>query len=103
MAILWDEIEPQQVLKNKLVFQSGLEPVTMQQRACNGFSYNRWLFQTPTLLCSNKFNLSSTIDTPLSAEDTQWVGDQHHSRYPPAGGKWYMAKTPEAIPELTQG
>lgn len=93
LAILWDEIEPSQVLHNKLVFQSGLEPVALQQSACNGFSYTKWLFQTPMLLCSNKFNFAGTKDCPLATEDTQWLEKNVIVVDPPPGGKWYKVKS----------
>ena len=92
LAILWDEIEPSQVLQNKMVFQSGLEQVALQQSACNGFAYMKWLFQVPMLLCSNKFDFKGTKEKPLPPEDTEWLQKNIIVVDPPSGGKWYKSK-----------
>jgi hypothetical protein len=89
MAILWDEIEPCQVLQNKMVFQSGLEAVTLQQSACNAHSYTKHLFEVPMLLCSNKFDFRGTEKHPLDPQDTQWLEQNIYVVDPPPGGKWY--------------
>ena len=81
------------MLYNKLVFQSGLEPVSLQQSACNGFSYSKWLYQTPMLLCSNKFNFAGSEEKPLAPEDTAWLHKNIVVVDPPAGGRWYKEKT----------
>jgi hypothetical protein len=90
LAILWDEIEPAQVLQNKLVFQSGLEPVSLQQSACNGFSYSKWLYRIPMIMCSNKFSFDKSQQKPSPPEDEQWLRQNIIAVYPPEGGKWYM-------------
>ena len=89
MAILWDEIEPCQVLQNKMVFQSGLEPVTLQQSACNAHSYTKHVFEVPMLLCSNKFDFRGTERNPLDPEDSQWLEQNIYVVEPPPSGKWY--------------
>ena len=89
LAILWDEIEPCQVLQNKMVFQSGLEPVMLQQSACNAHSYQKHLFEVPMLLCSNKFNFRGTERNPLDPEDTQWLEQNIYVVEPPPSGRWY--------------
>ena len=60
-CILWDEVTPEQMLANKMVFQSGPLPVTLAQSACNGFAYDKWLFGVPHILCSNIFPLDSAL------------------------------------------
>ena len=89
LAILWDEIEPCQVLQNKMVFQSGLDPVTLQQSACNAHSYTKHLFEVPMLLCSNKFDFRGTERNPLDPEDSQWLEQNIYVVDPPPSGKWY--------------
>ena len=89
MSILWDEIEPCQVLQNKMVFQSGLEAVTLQQSACNAHSYTKHLFEVPMLLCSNKFDFRGTEKHPLDPQDTQWLEQNIYVVDPPPSGKWY--------------
>jgi hypothetical protein len=89
MAILWDEIEPCQVLQNKMVFQSGLDPVTLQQSACNAHSYEKHLFEVPMLMCSNKFDFRGTEKKPLDPKDTQWLEQNIYVVDPPPSGKWY--------------
>jgi len=89
MAILWDEIEPCQVLQNKMVFQSGLDVVTLQQSACNAHSYAKHLFEVPMLMCSNKFDFRGTEKNPLDPQDTQWLEQNIYVVDPPPSGKWY--------------
>lgn len=90
LAILWDEIEPAQVLNNKMVFQSGLEMVSLQQSACNGFAYQKWLYRIPMILCSNKFHIEGTAEKPMPPEDIQWLRQNLIVCEPPDGGKWFM-------------
>ena len=89
MAILWDEIEPSQVLQNKMVFQSGLEPIMLQQSACNGHAFEKHLYEVPMLMCSNKFDFRGTEKKPLDPEDTQWLEQNIYVVDPPPSGKWY--------------
>ena len=102
LAILWDEIEPSQVLQNKMVFQSGLEQVALQQSACNGFAYMKWLFQVPMLLCSNKFDFKGTKEKPLPPEDTEWLQKNIIVVDPPSGGKWYKTRAESGVTDPDQ-
>lgn len=88
-AILWDEIDESQVLNNKLVFQSGLQPCAMQQSACNGFSYTKWLYRVPMILASNVFSFTGPAAKPLSQEHQQWLRANIIEAKLPAGLKWY--------------
>lgn len=72
-AILWDEADEAQVLNNKLVFQAGNTSVALSQSACNAFSYEKYLFAVPMILCSNVFSYTTSRGKKLSTEDTQWL------------------------------
>ena len=72
-AILWDEISEQQVLHNKLVFQSGTDDVVLGQSACNAWAYSKNLFRVPMILCSNTFSFTASGSKPLPAEDVDWL------------------------------
>jgi hypothetical protein len=90
MAILWDEVSEQQVLCNKLVFQSGLERCVLQQSACNGFSYSKWLFRVPMILCSNTFSFTGPPNKPLSMEDQDWLQQNIIAALLPQDVRWYL-------------
>lgn len=89
-AILWDEIEETQVLNNKLVFQSGLQVVTLGQSACNAFAYDVMLHAVPMILCSNTFNFAYSKGKPLQEEDAQWLRENVIEVELPKGVKWYI-------------
>lgn len=89
-AILWDEIEESQVLSNKMVFQSGLDMCVMQQSACNGFAYTKWLYRVPMLLCSNVFSFTGSTAKPLQPEHEQWLRGNIMVAELPSGAKWYL-------------
>ena len=90
-CILWDEVSPEQVLANKMVFQSGPMPVTLAQSACNGFAYDKWLFGIPHILCSNIFPLDAEPGPKprLSAEDIDWLNANLFVADLLPGEKWY--------------
>lgn len=97
LAILWDEIEESQVLGNKLIFQSGLDPVVLQQSACNVFAYSKWLFRIPMILCSNVFSFEGLPSKPLSPEDQQWLRQNIIEVKVPVGGTWYVKETDAGV------
>ena len=47
VAIVWDEIEEQQVLNNKQVFKAPAHIVTLGQSKCNQFAYSKLLHGIP--------------------------------------------------------
>lgn len=89
-AILWDEVDEQQVLCNKLAFQSGMQQVTLGQSACNAFAYSVYLFRIPMLLCSNTFSMTHSRGKILSQEDRQWLEQNIIEVQLPSGQKWYL-------------
>jgi len=74
-AILWDEIDEQQVLHNKKVFQAPAEPVTLGQSKCNQFAYSKLLHGVAMILCSNTFDYPSgeATNSKLNAMDRDWI------------------------------
>lgn len=89
-AILWDEIDEQQVLQNKLCFQSGLQVVTLGQSACNAFAYEVMLHAVPMLLCSNTFSMTTSRGKDLPPEDVQWLAENIIEVRLAPGMKWYL-------------
>ena len=72
-AILWDEADEAQVLSNKLVFQAGNTTVALSQSACNAFSYEKYLYAVPMILCSNVFSYTTSRGKKLNSEDEHWL------------------------------
>lgn len=91
-AILWDEVDEQQVLQNKLCFQSGLQIVTLGQSACNAFAYDVMLHAVPMLLCSNTFSMTTSGGKPLPKEDVQWLAENVIEVKLAPGEKWYLER-----------
>ena len=91
-AILWDEIDEQQVLKNKMVFQSPLQMVTLGQSQCNAFAYPVFLYAVPMLLCSNTFSMTHHGQKVLSEEDRNWLQDNVIEVRLPPGLSWYASE-----------
>ena len=99
-VIIWDEISPRQVLANEVVFQGGVNLVTMSQSRCNNFAYSVWLWQVPQVLCSNYFPL---VEIPadlasgregISAESADCLAANVMNAALARGQKWYIE--PEA-------
>jgi hypothetical protein len=74
-CIVWDEVTPEQVLANKLMFQSGPVALTLAQSACGAFQYDKYLYGIPQVLCSNEFVLegSSRKGHILTDEESDWL------------------------------
>lgn len=89
-AILWDEIDEQQVLQNKLCFQSGMQIVTLGQSACNAFAYEVLLHAVPMILCSNTFCMQVRNGKPLPEEDVQWLAENVIEVRLGPGEKWFL-------------
>ena len=89
-AILWDEISEQQVLHNKLVFQSGADSVMLGQSACNAFCYRKNLSMVPMILCSNTFSFTTSGGKPLSPEDAEWLAGNILDAQLPGNQAWYV-------------
>lgn len=89
-CILFDEVSSRQVLANKLVFQAGVDSLTLGQSACNAFSYTVWLFAVPMILCSNDFQMKDRPDSPMSAEDEEYLEHNVIDGSLPPGEVWYV-------------
>jgi hypothetical protein len=94
-AILWDEIDNQQVLKNKLAFQSPLQQVTLSQSACNAFAYSTFLYAVPMILCSNTFCMTTSEGKPLPEEDCDWLAENVIEVRLAEGLKWFLEEDEE--------
>lgn len=90
-AIFFDEIDERQVLNNKLVFQSPNVPVTLGQSACNAFSYQKYLFGVPLILCSNVFSFTGSGGKKLGDEDEQWLRHNLFFVELPEGVNWFLS------------
>ena len=55
--VLCDEITPQQVLKQKKLFQAGPAPISMGASATNCHAYKAWVHAERMVLCSNTWHL----------------------------------------------
>jgi hypothetical protein len=104
-AILWDEIDPVQVLSNKVVFQSGPMRVAFQQSACNAFAYSQWLWGVPHIFCTNAFPMESgarlSDGSLLSEEGADWLQQNVVVVRIPDGETWYEA-VPTTHRQLTE-
>lgn len=89
LAILWDEVDEAQVLSNKMIFQATNKVSALGQSACNAFAYERYLFGTAMILCSNTFNFTHSKGKPLSEEDQDWLTKNVFLAELPEGVKWY--------------
>jgi len=89
-AILFDEINEQQVLCNKVVLQAGPVPVALSQSACNQHRYERWLYQVACILCANEFKMS--VQEGLESEEqADWLQSNLMVAELPPGERWYGA------------
>jgi hypothetical protein len=90
-AIVWDEIDEQQVLANKKVFQASVDPVALGQSKCNQHAYKRWLHAVPMILCSNVFAWPDDEKCGLPSEDADWLRKNIIIAPVPDGGRWYVS------------
>lgn len=96
-GVVWDEASHQQVLANKLVFQSGPEMITLGQSGCNQFAYKRWFFAVPMVLCSNTFATSRKDDPKMSPEDEQWLQENIDDVRLEPGMTWFLQEPEIAL------
>lgn len=95
LAILWDEVDEAQVLQNKMIFQAPNKVQALGQSQCNAFSYERYLFGTAMLLCSNTFSFTHSRGKPLSKVDSDWLEKNVLVAELPEGMTWYIQSEPE--------
>ena len=86
-AIVFDEIDEQQVLANKLMFQCGPWPVQLSQSVCNQHAYERWFYGCAMILCSNTFRMTAAEGLSVEAED--WLTANVMDACLSAGEVWY--------------
>jgi hypothetical protein len=89
-CIVFDEVSSIQVLRNKMVFQAGVDPVVLGQSACNQHAYSVWLFGVPMILCSNDFQLKSREDSPMLDVDEEYLQHNIVDASLPDGECWFV-------------
>ena len=57
-CIVFDEVDVEQILGNKALFQAGKNVLELSQSKCGGFRYSVWPYQTAMICCSNNFPVS---------------------------------------------
>ena len=67
-AILMDEASPKFVVRHKALFQANVEGVQLQESKCQQYSTWRFLYGTPIIICTNRFNILE-----VSPEDRLWL------------------------------
>ena len=88
LCIIFDECSSQQVLANELVFQAGVDPVTLGQSACNVHAYEIWLHAVPMILCSNDFQMVSSNNEAMTQAEEDWLTTNIIDGSLPAGETW---------------
>jgi hypothetical protein len=54
-SIVFDEGSWELIHSNKMLFQAGVEPITMAQSPTQQFTYSCWVYAVPMIVCSNNF------------------------------------------------
>jgi len=103
-AILWDEIDEQQVLNNKMVFQAPAEPVTLGQSKWNQFGDVKLLHGVAMILCSNTFDYPRGDSTcsKLNAMDRNWITSNIYEVRLGEGEVWWEETTEERAERLSK-
>lgn len=97
-CILFDEVSSRQVLANKMVFQGGVDPVTLSQSACNAHSYDVWLHGVPMVLCSNDFQMEDRLGQPMSEDELDWLCANIVDASLPSGVTWFFEQESPVLP-----
>ena len=103
LCIIFDECSSRQVLANKLVFQAGVDPVTLGQSACNAHAYEIWLHAVPMILCSNDFQMVSSNNEAMTQAEEDWLTANIIDASLPAGEKWHDIPNQECLFNLASG
>ena len=93
-AIVFDEVQVGQVLKNKAIFQAGPIRVEMSQSPCGGFRYSKWLYQVAMICCSNDFPMTRAEGLKCD-EDVDWITNNVMCVQLNKHASWYIQDTPE--------
>lgn len=86
-AIVFDEARPDQVLRNREVFQANQYAQTLGQSACNAFSYQVYLYHRALILCANSWDLSADS---ITSSDREWLEANQILVKLPEGQRWYL-------------
>ena len=86
-AVLFDEIRPDQVLKNRELFQANQYVQTLGTSACNPFAYNIWVYCIPLILCASNFDRDHQ---DISLPDREWLHGNLDLVTLPPGELWYI-------------
>ena len=103
LCIVFDEVCSQQVLANKLVFQAGVDELTLSQSVCNVAAYSVWLYGVPMILCSNHFQLVSEPSNPMAPEDEEYLAKNLIDGSLPLGELWFEAAEPVPVDSASDG
>ena len=57
-CIVFDEVDVEQIVNNKALFQAGKNVLELSQSKCGGFRYSMWPYQAALICCSNNFPVS---------------------------------------------
>ena len=71
-CIVFDEVDVQQILGNKALFQAGKNVLELSQSKCGGFRYSVWPYQTALICCSNNFPVSEK-EGLKDVADINWI------------------------------
>ena len=71
-CIVFDEVDVEQVIGNKALFQAGKNVLELSQSKCGGFRYRLWPYQTAFICCSNNFPVSHEEGLE-DAADINWI------------------------------
>ena len=86
LAILFDEVRPDQILHNRELFQANQYVQTLGSSPCNPYAYSIWVYHTALILCANSFDINSP---ELSEGDRNWLQGNLTIVTLPAGEKWW--------------
>ena len=86
-AIVWDKIRPDQVLKNRELFQSNAHEQFLQQSVCNQHAYSVWVYHTAQILCASSFVMD---DPSFSEGDANWLESNIFVAQLAPGQKWFL-------------
>ena len=53
LCVVFDEADHKYVIRNKQVFQAGLDTITLGQSATMSFKYSVWMYGVPLVVCTN--------------------------------------------------
>jgi hypothetical protein len=70
-AIVFDELQPEQILANREIFQAGVHENKLSQSACGQHEYRVWLYCIPLIGCTNSLDIDRK--RPTYAGDKEWL------------------------------